>query len=200
MALYQRWRARNLGARLDASTDSGFVLSDWNNWVKNQAPAAALAGIVVRPIDSRLDAEAWTVHDADRARRLQAAGAGLLANLRPSASDRRSSTAVEMERDAAGVSRRDDALELLVRVEGGVRAVDRIRAHYFKNHEIVFADIDDTVDACRTGLHAVLSILEKERDGDDSWIARLSDPSIPDEGRVRRLRLRRSRKAGPRAH
>ena len=83
-ALYQRSRKHSLDNRLDASTESGFVVADWNDWVKNQGPAAALAGIAVRPIDSRVDAEAWTVHHADRARRLQAARANLVGKLRPS--------------------------------------------------------------------------------------------------------------------
>ena len=98
------------------------------------------------------------------------------------ASDPGSSTAVEMDADSAGVASRDDALEVLVRIEGLPRAVDRIRAHYFKNHEIVFADLADALDTCRTGIHVVLSNLEEDRGGGDSWIARLSHPSIPDEG------------------
>ena len=182
LALYQRWRARTVGARLDASTENGFVASDWNKWVKNQKPAPALAGVTVQPLDPLVDADDWTVHDSDRARSLQAARANLIANLLPNASDPGSSTAVEMDADSAGVASRDDALELLVRIEGLARAVDRIRAHYFKNHEIVFADLADTLDTCRTGIHVVLSNLEEDRGGDDSWIARLSDPSIPDEG------------------
>ena len=145
-------------------------------------PAPALAGVTVQPLDPHVDADHWTVHDSDRARSLQAARANLIANLLPDASDPGSSTAVEMDADSAGVASRDDALELLVRIEGLPRAVDRIRAHYFKNHEIVFADLADALDACRTGIHAVLSILEEDRGGGDSWIARLSDPSIPDEG------------------
>ena len=182
LALYQRWRKRSLGSRLDAATESGFVASDWNKWVKNQKPAPALAGVTVQPLDPLVDADDWTVHDSDRARSLQAARANLIANLLPDASDPGSSTAVEMDADSAGVASRDDALELLVRIEGLPRAVDRIRARYFKNHEIVFADLADTLDTCRTGIHVVLSNLEEDRGGDDSWIARLSDPSIPDEG------------------
>ena len=182
LALYQRWRARTVGARLDAATESGFLASDWNKWVKNQKPAPALAGVTVQPLDPLVDADDWTVHDSDRARSLQAARANLIANLLPDASDPGSSTAVEMDADSAGVASRDDALELLVRIEGLARAVDRIRAHYFKNHEIVFADLADALDTCRTGIHVVLSNLEEDRGGDDSWIARLSDPSIPDEG------------------
>ena len=182
LALYQRWRKRSLGSRLDASTESGFVATDWNDWVKNQKPAPTLAGVTVQPLDPLVDADDWTVHDSDRARSLQAARANLIANLLPDASDPGSSTAVEMDADSAGVASRDDALEVLVRIEGLAHAVVRIRARYFKNHEIVFANLADTVDACRTGIHAVLAILEEDRGGDDSWIARLSDPSIPDEG------------------
>ena len=182
LALYERWRARKVGNHLDTSTEKGVVVSNWNDWVKRQGPTAALAGIAVRQIDSRVRADAWTVHDSDRARSLQAARANLIANLLPDASDPGSSTAVEMDADSAGVASRDDALELLVRIEGLPRAVDRIRARYFKNHEIVFADLADTLDTCRTGIHVVLSNLEEDRGGDDSWIARLSHPSIPDEG------------------
>ena len=182
LSLYQRWRKRTAGARLDAATESGFVASDWNDWVKNQKPAPALAGVTVQPLDPLVDADDWTVHDSDRARSLQAARANLIANLLPDASDPGSSTAVEMDADSAGLASRDDALELLVRIEGLARAVDRIRARYFKNHEIVFADLADTLDACRTGIHAVLSFREEDRGGGDSWIARLSHPSIPDEG------------------
>ena len=182
LSLYQRWRKRSLGSRLDAATESGFLASDWNKWVTNQKPAPALAGVTVQPLDPLVDADDWTVHDSDRARSLQAARANLIANLLPDASDPGSSTAVEMDADSAGLASRDDALELLVRIEGLPRAVDRIRARYFKNHEIVFADLADTLDTCRTGIHVVLSNLEEDRGGDDSWIARLSDPSIPDEG------------------
>ena len=182
LALYQRWRKRSLGSGLDAATESGFLASDWNKWVKNQKPAPALAGVTVQPLDPLVDADDWTVHDSGRARSLQAARANLIANLLPEASDPGSSTAVEMDADSAGVASRDDALEVLVRIEGLARAVDRIRAHYFKNHEIVFADLADALDTCRTGIHVVLSNLEEDRGGDDSWIARLSHPSIPDEG------------------
>ena len=182
LSLYQRWRKRSLGSRLDAATESGFLASDWNKWVKNQKPAPALAGVTVQPLDPLVDADDWTVHDSDRARSLQAARANLIANLLPDASDPGSSTAVVMDADSAGLASRGDALELLVRIEGLPRAVDRIRARYFKNHEIVFADRADALDTCRTGIHVVLSNLEEDRGGDDSWIARLSHPSIPDEG------------------
>ena len=75
LSLYQRWRKRSLGSRLDAATESGFLASDWNKWVKNQKPAPALAGVTVQPLDPLVDADDWTVHDSDRARSLQAARA-----------------------------------------------------------------------------------------------------------------------------
>ena len=177
-ALYQRSRKHSLDNRLDASTESGFVVADWNDWVKNQGPAAALAGIAVRPIDSRVDAEAWTVHHADRARRLQAARANLVGKLRPSElEERKAAAGVE-----ARICTRDNAVDVLVPVEGFVRAVDRIRARYFKNHEIVYPNHLDHLDACRYGIHSVLVDFEEQRGGDDSWIARLTDPSLPVEG------------------
>ena len=80
-ALYQRWRARTLGSRLEASTETGFVVSDWNDWVKNQGPEAALAGVPVEPLTTFVNSDAWTVHDADLARGLQLARVDLLAKL-----------------------------------------------------------------------------------------------------------------------
>ena len=181
-ALYQRSRKRSLGNRLDAWIETGFVVSDWNDWVKRQDPDAALADIAVRPLAPLVAADAWTVHDADRARSLQSTRASLIADLRPDKPDPDSSTAVALKGDSTDIASRDDAIELLVEIEGLASAVDRMRAHYFKNHEIVFADLADSLDLCRTGFHIVLSRLEDQRGGDDSWIARLIDPSIPDEG------------------
>ena len=110
LALYQRWRKRTLGDRLDAWIDKGFLVSDWNDWVKSQGPNAALAGVAVRPLGPSFD--------ADHGRSLQSARANLIANLLPDTSDRGSSTAVEMERDSASVASHDDALDVLVRIEG----------------------------------------------------------------------------------
>ena len=84
-ALYQKWRARTLGGRLEASTESGFLAESWNDWVKKRGAEAALAGVPVEPLTPLVDRDAWTVHDADLARRLQSARANLLANLRSSA-------------------------------------------------------------------------------------------------------------------
>ena len=185
LALYQRSRKRSLGNRLDAWIDKGFLVSDWNDWVKSQDPDAALADIAVRPLAPLVAADAWTVHDADRARSLQSTRASLIADLRPDKPNPDSSTAVALKGYSTDIASRDDAIELLVEIEGLASAVDRMRADYFKNHEIVFADLADladSLDLCRTGIHAVLSILEEERSGDDSWIARLRDPTIPDEG------------------
>ncbi len=181
LSLYQRWRKRSLGSRLDASVETGFLANSWNDWV-DQQDRPALAGIAVRTLVPLIDSQDWTVHAADAARRQQIARAKLVDNLLPDASHRDSSSAVTMEGDSVGVSWHDGALDILVRVEGLVRAIDRIRAHYFRNHEIVYPDLADTVDSCRTGIHLVLSSLEEQDGGDDSWIARLIDPSIPDEG------------------
>ena len=84
-ALYQKWRARTLGARLEASTLSGFIVSDWNDWVKNRGPKAVLAGIRVEPITPSCDADAWTVHDCRTARRLQLGRANHFTELRSAA-------------------------------------------------------------------------------------------------------------------
>ena len=83
--LYQRWRARTLGSRLEASTETGFLAESWNDWVKNQGAEAALAGVPVEPLTPLVDRDTWTVHDADLARGLQTNRADLLANLRSSA-------------------------------------------------------------------------------------------------------------------
>ena len=104
-ALYQRWRARTLGSRLEASTETGFVVSDWNDWVKNQGPEAALAGVPVEPLTTFVNSDAWTVHDADLARGLQLARVDLLANLRSSALSENKTTSGP----DAGVSWEDQA-------------------------------------------------------------------------------------------
>ena len=182
LALYQRSRKRSLGNRLDAWIDKGFLVSDWNDWVKSQDPDAALADIAVRPLAPLVAADAWTVHDADRARSLQSTRASLIADLRPDKPNPDSSTAVALKGYSTDIASRDDAIELLVEIEGLVRAVDRIRADYFKNHEIVYPNHLDHLDACRYGIHSVLVDFEEQRGGDDSWIARLTDPSLPVEG------------------
>ena len=127
-------------------------------------------------------ADDWTVHDARSARRRQIARAYVIDGLLPDASARDSSSAVGIDGDSAGVPWQDGALEFLVRIEGLVRAIERIRIHYFKNHEIVYGDLADTVDGYRNGIHSVLTSLEEQNGGNESWIVRLSDPGIPDEG------------------
>ncbi|MCY4108155.1 MAG: hypothetical protein OXG11_03900, partial [Chloroflexi bacterium] len=181
LSLYQRSRKRSLRGRLDACTEDGFVASDWNEWVNGRAPAPAIAGIRVQTLDAPVDADDWTVHDAGSARRHQIARATLIDSLLPDASDGDSSGTVGMEGSPSPIPWQDGALEILVRIEGLVRAINRIRAHYFRNHEIVYADHADSLDCSRTGIHLVLSRLEEQNGGNDSWIARLIDPSISDE-------------------
>ena len=179
LALYQRWRARTLGSRLEASTESGFLAESWNGWVKKQGAEAALAGVPVEPLTPLVDRDAWTVHDADLARRLQLARANLLANLRSSALSENKTTSGP----DAGVSWEDQATALLVLIEGLASAVDTIRATYFRNHEILYPDLADYLDSCRNGVRTVLSLFEAEKDGDDSWLVRFGSPPLqPDDG------------------
>ena len=151
--------------------------------VRNERTAGAKAACFGRPPGNpfRRLGQAFdppNLFRADRARRLQAARANLVAKLRPSElEERKAAAGVE-----AHICTRDNAVDVLVRVEGLVRAVDRIRAHYFKNHEIVYPNHLDHLDACRYGIHSVLVDFEEQRGGDDSWIARLTDPSLPVEG------------------
>ena len=180
-ALYQRWRARTLGSRLEASTESGFVAESWNDWVKRQGPKAALAGVPVEPLTPLVDRDMWTVHDADLARGLQTNRANLLANLRSSAlSEKRTTAGAD-----AGVSWEIQATSLLVLIEGLASSVDTIRATYFRNHEILYPDLADFLDSCRNGIRTVLSLFEAERDGDDSWLLRFGSPPLqPDDDDV----------------
>ena len=178
-ALYQRWRARTLGSRLEASTESGFLAESWNGWVKKRGPKAALAGVPVEPLTTFVNSDAWTVHDADLARRLQLARANLLANLRSAAL---SETKTPAGADA-GVSWRDQAVNLLVLIEGLASSVETIRATYFRNHVILYPDLADYLDSCRNGVRTALSLFEAERDGDDSWLLRFGSPPLqPDDG------------------
>ena len=94
-APYRKWRAGIVGARLEASTENGFLVSSWNDWVKNQGPDAALSGCWVGPINSAADPDMWFVHDGHTARRLQTARIKLFAKLRSSALDRKFSTEEE---------------------------------------------------------------------------------------------------------
>ena len=178
LALYQRWRARTLGSRLEASTESGFLAESWNDWVKKQGPEAALAGVPVEPLTPLVDRDAWTVHDADLARGLQSARANLLANLRSSALSENKTTSGP----DAGVSWEDQATALLVLIEGLASAVDTVRATYFRNHVILYPDLADYLDSCRNGIRTVLSLFEAERGGDDSWLVRFGSPPLqPDD-------------------
>ncbi len=190
LALYQRWRARTLGSRLEASTESGFLAESWNGWVKKQGAEAALAGVPVEPLTPLVDRDAWTVHDADLARRLQLARANLLANLRSSALSENKTTSGP----DAGVSWEDQATALLVLIEGLASAVDTIRATYFRNHEILYPDLADYLDSCRNGIRTALSLFEAERDGDDSWLLRFGSPPLQPDDERRRRRRRRSRR------
>ena len=150
------------------------LAESWNDWVKKQGPEAALAGVPVEPMTTFVNRDAWTVHDADLARRLQLARVDLLANLRSSALSEKETPAGA----DAGVSWEGQATSLLVLIEGLANSVETIRATYFRNHEILYPDLADYLDSCRNGIRTVLSLFEAERDGDDSWLVRLGCPPL----------------------
>ena len=171
LALYQRWRSRSLGSRLDASVENGFVVSSWNHWMKNRGLKAALAGIAVRPIDSRVDAEAWTVHDAKSARGLQSDRTRLFVELRSASIDRETATQGPTAAAEAAVPWRGGAAHVLTLVEGLAAAVEGIRSTYFRNAEIVFTELVERLDRFRADLREVLELFESQR----HW----ADPSLP---------------------
>ena len=181
-ALYQKWRARAHGARLEASTLSGFIVSDWNDWVKNRGLKAVLAGIRVEPIEPWCDEDSWSVHDPASARRLQAARKNLLAQLRSAARGGEVSTAASGEGNEAGVPSRAQALLVLTLVDGLAAAVEGIRSTYFRNSEIVFTELVEDLDGCRTAIREVLEIFEEQRDWGDPLLERLGVRSRRQDG------------------
>ena len=170
-ALYQRWRCRSLGARLDASVENGFVVSSWNDWVKRQGRRAVLAGIRVEPIDALAVAGTWTVHDAKSARRLQVDRANRFAELRSAAIGKETPTEGPTAVDEAAVPWRGGAAHVLTLVEGLAAAVEGIRSTYFRNAEIVFTELVEPLDRFRADLREVLGLFESPR----HW----ADPSLP---------------------
>ncbi|MCY4108716.1 MAG: hypothetical protein OXG11_06785 [Chloroflexi bacterium] len=59
-------------------------------------------------------------------------------------------------------------MQILVYIAGLVLPMDRIRDHYFDNHEIVYAYLADSVDCCRTGIESVLPRLEELNGGGEA--------------------------------
>ena len=181
LALYQRWRSRSLGSRLDASVENGFVVSSWNHWMKNRGLKAALAGIAVRPIDSRVDAEAWTVHDAKSARRLQVDRTRLFVELRSASIDRETATQGPTAAAEAAIPWQVGAAHVLTLIEGLAAHVEGIRSKYFRNSEIVLTELAELLERSRTDLREHLEVFESQRDCDDPLSARLGFSGPPDD-------------------
>ena len=173
---YQRWRAGTVGARLEASTENGFVVPSWNDWLKNRGPDAALSGCWVGPINSAVDPDMWFVHDSHTARRLQTARIKLFAELRSSALDRRFST----EEEAVSRWRRlaEDAIAL---IEGLAAAVERIRDSHFRGQEILFTEYAERLHDDRTTLRLNIGLFDSEWENGDPVHAYFYDRSFPQD-------------------
>ena len=171
---YQEWRAGTVGARLEASTENGFAVPSWNDWLKSRGPNAVLSGCRVGPINSAVDPDMWFVHDSHTARRLQTARIKLFAELRSSALDRRFST----EEEAVSRWRRlaEDAIAL---IEGLTAAVERIRDSHFRGQEILFTEYAERLHDDRTTLRLNIGLFDSEWENGDPVHAYFYDRSFP---------------------
>ena len=180
-ALYQRWRARSLCARLDVSASNGFVVASWNDWVNNQGLKAVLAGIRVEPIDPLAVAGTWTVHDSRSARRLQAGRTNHFSELRSVALREETSTESRGARDQTDLPWRDGAAHVLSQIEGLAAAVEGIRSKYFGKSEIVFTELVECLDYFRANLREILKTFESQRQWADPLLGCLGFHSLPDD-------------------
>ena len=180
--LYQRWRSRSLGARLDASTESGFVVVDWNDWVKNQGLKAVLTGIRVEPIEPFVAPHSWTVHDTGTARRLQSDRMILLADLRSATIGKETATPGPTQVDEAAIPWRDGVAHVLTLIEGLAAAVQGIRRKHFRNAEIVFTELVERLDYFRADLREVLKTFESQRQWADPLLGCLGFHSLERAG------------------
>ncbi len=176
LAPYQEWRAGAIGARLEASTENGFVVPSWNNWVKSRGPNAVLSGCRIGPINSAADPDMWFVHDNQTARRLQTARIKLFAELRSSALDRRFSTEEE-----ARIRWRHFAEDAIVPIEGLAAAVERIRDSHFRGQEILFTEYAERLHDYRTALRSLLGLFDSEWENGDPVHAYFYDRSFPQD-------------------
>ncbi len=176
LAPYQEWRAGAIGARLEASTENGFVVPSWNNWVKSRGPNAVLSGCRIGPINSAADPDMWFVHDNQTARRLQTARIKLFAELRSSALDRRFSTEEE-----ARIRWRHFAEDAIVPIEGLAAAVERIRDSHFRGQEILFTEYAERLHDYRTALRSLLGLFDSEWENGDPVQAYFDHRSFPQD-------------------
>ena len=177
LSLYQRWRARTLGARLDASTEHGFAVSSWNDWLKSQGGAVALAGCWVEPIKPLEDPEVWSVHDSRTARRLQTYRTMLLGDLRFLALDGSESDAAEEARSRW----RRLAEDAVTAAEGVAAAAESISAAHFRGHEMVLTECSGYLDICRAKLRKLVRSFDALSDERDPLQAYFDDRGCPQD-------------------
>ena len=151
LAPYRKWRAGIVGARLEASTETGFVVPSWNDWVKNRGPNAALSGCWVGPIHPLEDPEVWSVHDSQTAHRLQTYRTMRLADLHYLALGGSFSTQEE-----ARIRWRRLAEDAITMVEGVAATAESIRNAHFRGHEILDTEETETLDRLRADLRKVV--------------------------------------------
>ncbi len=171
-SLYQKWRARKLGSRLDASVEAGIVLASWNDWVKNQGSRARLGGIPVETIEPLSDDETWIVHDPASARWQVAGRSRLLTRLEAAA--RATGLGIPDQFGETKIQLRDRAAQLLTVLDGLAAAVTLIRSTYFRNCEIVYAEVADLLDDRRTAIRRFVDAVDACGNSDDPMWAFLS--------------------------
>ena len=179
--LYQRWRTGTVGARLEASTENGFVVPSWNDWVKNQGPKAVLADIRVEQVKSLADAGTWTVHESHSTRRLQVERTILFAEFRSSAIGEDALTGASRPGDGGSIPSRDLAAYVLTLSDGLAAAVEGIQSKHFKNHKIVHTELVELLERFRVDLRGAIEMVESQRDWDKPLLASLDFPSLPDD-------------------
>ncbi len=171
-SLYQKWRARKLSSRLDASVEAGIVLASWNEWVNNQGCKARLGGIPVETIEPLDDEETWIVHDPVSARRQLAGRSRLLTRLEAAA--RATGLGIPDQFGETKIQLRDRAAQLLTVLDGLAAAVTLIRSTYFRNCEIVYAEVADLLDDRRTAIRRFVDAVDACGNPDDPMWAFLS--------------------------
>ena len=181
LSLYQKWRATRRRARLEASTESGFVVRSWNAWGRRQHEPA-LAGVRVRPLERFVNADTWTVHDSASARRLQSARTNLLSHLGSSEMGEQSSAAPGALTDDVVASWRDSAGNALIQVDGLAAAMHNIRSTYFENHEIVYPEVAQNLDRFRTAIRKFFEVFDEHPDRHDPLPEGLTRRTLPAGG------------------
>ncbi|MCY4108154.1 MAG: hypothetical protein OXG11_03895 [Chloroflexi bacterium] len=130
--------------------------------MKTQELKAILAGVRVEPIETSVDAQAWTAHDSGTARRLQSNRSDLLRELRSATGVRATSTDGNGAQDKVSIRWRDGAAHVLTRIDGLAAAVEGIRSKHFRNAEIVFTELVECLDRHRADLREVIDLFQSQ--------------------------------------